>query len=306
MLAAFLTTIFFAFSAITARRTSKFFNGIEANFWRLSIATLLLASYAYFFGRGHAGAGFPVFFISGMVGFGLGDIAFFRALPCLGSRLSVLIVHCLAAPVASSLEWFWLGTTLTHRQVVCGLVILAGVAVALAPGRNQMSGTHHHRTGILFALIAAVCQGAGAVISRHGFNVGDLAREPVDGITAAYQRIIGGVLLCGVVLLFVKFRKIIADVACKRMSQSGRTAEKWERAGIWIFLNALCGPALGVSCYQWALKTVPTGIVLPIVALTPLVAIPLARWFEKDKAEPRSIVGGIIAVGGVIALAWSR
>ena len=30
--------------------------------------------------------------------------------------------------------------------------------------------------------------------------------------------------------------------------------------------NALCGPVLGVACFQWALRSTPAGIVQPIVA----------------------------------------
>ena len=41
-------------------------------------------------------------------------------------------------------------------------------------------------------------------------------------------------------------------------------------------VNTLGGPVLGVSCYQWALSTTPSGIVLPIVATVPLAVIPFA------------------------------
>jgi len=71
-------------------------------------------------------------------------------------------------------------------------------------------------------------------------------------------------------------------------------------------LNGLSGPALGVSCYQWALKTSPTGIVLPIVAITPVLIIPLSLVFEGERPSRRSIGGGIIAVLGAVALAMIR
>ena len=70
--------------------------------------------------------------------------------------------------------------------------------------------------------------------------------------------------------------------------------------------NAMLGPVLGVSCYQWALATTPSGIVLPIVATTPLVIIPLTYWFEGDRPSRRSLVGGIVAVAGVVALTLVR
>ena len=78
------------------------------------------------------------------------------------------------------------------------------------------------------------------------------------------------------------------------------------RAYLWIPLNALCGAVIGVSCYQWALATTPSGIVLPIVACTPLVIVPLSYWFDGEHPTRRSLVGGVIAVAGSIALALAR
>jgi len=69
-----------------------------------------------------------------------------------------------------------------------------------------------------------------------------------------------------------------------------------------VVVNTLGGPVLGVGCYQWALSTTPSGIVLPIVATLPLVVIPFAWRLEGDRPGGRSIIGGIIAVTGVIAL----
>jgi len=70
-----------------------------------------------------------------------------------------------------------------------------------------------------------------------------------------------------------------------------------------VVLNAIVGPALGVACFQWALSISPSGIVLPIVATTPVVTIPLAYWMDGDRPSLRSIVGGVIAVTGTVALA---
>src|ERR1039457_413017 len=71
---------------------------------------------------------------------------------------------------------------------------------------------------------------------------------------------------------------------------------------LWTLANGLAGPVAGVGCYQWALATTPSGVVLPIAATTPLVSIPIAFWLEGDRPTRRSIVGGVIAVAGCIVL----
>src|SRR5262249_13453412 len=89
MLPAFLTTILFAISAVSANRSTRLMGGIAANFWRISLATILLGLWAHTVGSGIAGKAFPCFLLSGCVGFGLGDLALYQALPRLGSRLSI-------------------------------------------------------------------------------------------------------------------------------------------------------------------------------------------------------------------------
>jgi drug/metabolite transporter (DMT)-like permease len=84
------------------------------------------------------------------------------------------------------------------------------------------------------------------------------------------------------------------------MSGAGRA--EWRKAWPWVIINVLGGPVIGVSCYQWALSTTPSGIVLPIVATVPLAVIPFAYRLEGDRPGWRSLAGGIIAVAGVIAL----
>ena len=83
-----MTTVLFSISAVCAQRTSTVLGGVEANFRRIVLATLLLAAWAHIFGQGIAGHAFPLFLWSGLLGFGLGDIALYQALPRLGSRLS--------------------------------------------------------------------------------------------------------------------------------------------------------------------------------------------------------------------------
>ena len=301
MLAAFLTTVLFSISAVSGNRTARLMGGTDANFWRLGFASVLLGLYAHLFGGALAGVAFPVFLVSGCIGFGIGDLALFQALPRLGSRVSVMLTLCLSSPLAAAMEWVWLGTGLTVAEILCGLIILAGVALALAPSGHLLVSRRPFWIGLTFGLVAALCQAYGAVLSRQAFALGRASGEDIDGITAAYQRILGGVLLTALSLLIVKRGAIAAAVA--NAADHAARREQWRRAWPWVLLNGLAGPALGVSCYQWALKTTPTGVVLPIVAITPLVIIPFSHYVEGERPTWRSLAGGVVAVAGAVALA---
>ncbi|MEO7413360.1 MAG: DMT family transporter [Opitutaceae bacterium] len=301
MVAAFLTTIFFSLSAIFANRSIAVVGPVRANLGRLFVALVLLAVYAHTTGGGLGGAGRDWFIFSGVVGMGLGDLASFAALPLLGSRLTVLMVQCLAVPMAMVAEWFWLGTTLRPSQVGWSFVILAGVLVALLPSRKNPPAVVVKRAGFVLGFLAACGQGLGAVISRKANALTALAGEPIDGITAAYQRIVGGFVLT---LIYFAMRSLLAKKTDAAPPKPSATPA-W-RGYLWITVNALCGAVIGVSCYQWALATTPSGIVLPIVATTPLVIVPLSYWLEGKKPAGRSFIGGVIAVAGVIALTLVR
>lgn len=308
MLAAFLTTIFFSLSAIFANRSIAVVGPVRANLGRLCVALIVLAAYAHTVGGGLSGAGRNWLLLSGVVGMGLGDLASFAALPRLGSRLTVLMTQCLAVPIAMLVEWMWLSTALRPSQVLWSFAILAGVLVALLPSKKDPPAVEVKPAGFIFGLLAACGQGVGAVISRQGNALTALAGEPVDGITAAYQRIVGGFVLT---VLYFAVRSLLPEkpvTAWVPETTPGplKPPLTW-RSYLWIPANALAGAVLGVSCYQWSLATTPSGIVLPIVATTPLVIIPLSYVLEKKKQPTRrSLLGGMIAVAGVIALTILR
>lgn len=298
MLASFLTTIFFSLSVIFAARSSRILGGPTANLGRICLATVLLAIWAHVFGVGLRGASLPWFFLSGVVGFGLGDMALFGALPRIGPRLAILLTQCLAAPIAAVAEWTWLGTTLRPVDLACAGVILGGVAIALAPDHGSDVDRRTFWIGVLFGGGSALGQALGAVLSRKANEVAVLTHFPIDGGTAAYQRIVGGVLMT--VFAFVLMRK------SRTAEEEARPPGRWRAAWPLVVANALAGPAIGVGCYQWALRTTASGIVLPIVATSPLVTIVLSFFLEGLRPTRRAVLGGLVAVAGAVALKMAQ
>jgi drug/metabolite transporter (DMT)-like permease len=306
MFPAFLTTLLFSISGVTAMRSTKFLPSLEANFWRLTLATLFLGLYAHTLGAGIGGPAFPWFVVSGFIGFGIGDIALYLAYPKLGSRLVVLIVHCVAAPLAAATEWLWLGVPMTGREAMASALILGGVATALYPDRKAGPALKTgFMAGVGFALIAAGGQGWGAVLSRRAFAVARDAGQSIDGLSAAYQRILAGIALSALTFLWIKTRRQPTTTSLPTPTPTSGPSNL-RKAAPWVLINSIAGPALGVGCFQWALATRGTGVVLPIVALTPLVIIPFSMWFEKERPTRRSLLGGLIAVSGAVLHAASH
>jgi drug/metabolite transporter (DMT)-like permease len=387
MFSAFLSTLLFSVSVVCGHRSAKLIGGSEANFWRLALAALFLGVWSFATGVGLGGAALPMFLLSGVVGIGVGDVGLFQTLPRLGSRLSLLLIHCLGAPCAALIEWLWLRTPLSPAQVLCGITILMGVGLALSPGRrietgktgkpvqkpqapaltqlklgvNENRDRREKVIGVLFAMLGAIGNAFGAVLSRKAYSIAHENQEIISGHDAAFQRIAGGLAVAGICLLLVKRdrfwvrardakeensklqtpssretsnSKLQSEAVVSSLpgsdslsggvigaleEQRARVAEsaalpsdlhrigqKWLKAGPWILANSFAGQTIGVSCMQKAFETTPTGLVLSIVATTPIVVMPLTYLFEGERPTKRSIAGGVVAVAGVVALVISR
>lgn len=289
MIASFLTVLLFACSITFAERSARLLGGMQANMARMALSLGFLALWAHTLGRGFGGPSLPWFLLSGMVGFGLGDLGLYLSLPRIGPRLAILLCQCLAAPMGAAIEWAWLGSRLSFQQMFFGAMILMGVAIAIAPEKASTPAIRNRFiSGTLLGIGAAIGQALGAVISRKAYHVAASVDWFIDGGTAAYERMLGGIVLTLAVFLCAP--------------RTPRSSAIWRTASPWIVLNALTGPTLGVAAYQWALATTQTGVVLAIVAMSPVATIPLAYWVSGERPSPRSILGGLVAVAAAIGL----
>lgn len=305
MLPAVLTAALFATSVILGHRAARLAGSLEANFWRVILASLFLALMAFTFGSGLSGGVVGWFALSGAVGVGLGDFAIYHALPRLGPRITSLFVQCLMAVFAALFEWMWLGTTFTWTQLVLSLMVLSGVVTALGTPDEIREHARTLRPGIALAAFGAAATAGGAVISRKAYDVLHAAGNELDGITAGFQRMLGGL---GISLLFYLLLRVVqhreGNDAEPRIFAIATPARR--KAWMWIIGNSLAGQTLGVSCMQWALSRTPAAQVLVIVAMTPILVIPLARIFEGERITLRAVIGSILAVAGVAGLILSR
>jgi drug/metabolite transporter (DMT)-like permease len=334
MLAALLTTGFFAVTAVFARRAALLLGATAANFWRLLLATAVLGAWTALAGRG-LGVAWGWFLLGGVAGFGLGGLAMFHSLPRAGSNLSTLTVQCGSVAVALVGEWLLLGTAPSGHQLVCIGAILAGVLLGLAPGGLPQFEPRQLRIGAALAALSACGQGAGQVFSRKAFAVALGLAAPVDPVTAAFERGVAGLLVAalalGAVWAWRRRRSARAGAGMGATCHKGLVGSAPSHAGSptlpygsptpsafrlqpsafspawhWVGLNALTGPVLGVVCLQWALRSTPAGVVQSVVALAPLLTAALAWRMGEAVPRWRYFVGAGLAVAATVALFWPR
>ena len=302
MTAAIITTFLFALSAVCGQRIAVEMGSLRANFWRLFIATALLGSMVLVFWPDSLHrTTFAWLFVSGIVGFGLGDIALFYAFERIGARLAILMNLCLAPIFAAIVEYLWLGNSLFSHQWVAVGVILFGVALSIHPTKTGRNTTHsgHFVPGIIAGIIAGFGQGCGAVISRRAQEAEAMIGIEVNGLSEAFQRVLAGFVVVAIVFAIRRPTRPPAKIITNNARLTPR------QLSFWILGSALFGPVIGVSCFQWALQSMESALVLSVVATTPILIIPMAWYLDGEHPPLKTLIGAIIAVQGVIYLQLS-
>ena len=307
MHAAVLTAFLFALTGVCAAQSSRLLGASRANAWRLVVALVILGGWAHGLGSGLGGRGFWWLLLAGGIGFGLGGWCVFQALRRVGSTLTLLIVDCGAAVVGSAIGWLCLGAALRPVEMLFVALILTGVVVGMTPGPIPALRRDALISGCVLAIAAGLFQAVSFNLSRHAFTLLKKAGEPVQPLGAAYQRLLGGCLVA--VLLYA------IGAALRKPSQTRRRPEAHAApfpdspfpAAVWVGLNALLGPVLGVTCMLWAISLVANpGLVQAVAASATLLTVPFAWRLEAARPRTPYFLGCLLALGGIAGLWLSR
>jgi drug/metabolite transporter (DMT)-like permease len=141
----------------------------------------------------------------------------------------------------------------------------------------------HRARGTWFAVVGALGQAAGLVLSRYG-------APSYDPFGATQIRTIAGVV--GFAVLFA---------ATGRWRRIG-TSLRDRRAVRHIVRGSFFGPFLGVSLGLLAAQRAGTGVASTIIATVPVLLIPVSIVVFHEKVTFREALGAIVAVMGVALL----
>jgi drug/metabolite transporter (DMT)-like permease len=262
------------------------FNLIRQGLVALLLAGIVLASGAMALPDGK---GIAVLALSGVVGILLGDTLNFAAVGRLGPRRAGAI-FALNAPMAAVLGWLVLGERLGGQAALGIGITVAGVALAImgrppqaAHRLEQQSG--RLRAGLMFGLLAALGQAAGALVARP-YMAGGL-----DPYVGSLIRVGASGLVMGIIATLP-----IAPPRPKAVTVTTL---------LLTALTALIGLLLGMTLFLYALKGAQTGIIATLSATSPVIILPLLWLRTGQRPSAKSWAGAALAVAG-LALIFTR
>ncbi len=223
--------------------------------------------------------------LSGVLGLVLGDAFLFQAFVWIGPRLSMLLM-ALHPAIATLLAWAFLGETLTPSQLFGIALTLSGIAWVVtergASANQPEADRKQYLLGLLFGLGAAAGQASGLVTAKPGL-AGDFPA------------------LSGTLIRMLTATTILWGYTLLR-GQAGatlRTLASRPQAIRYILAGSFTGPFLGVTFSLLAVQNAKVGIASTLMALPPILLLPIGRFLFKEKIGGRAIVGTLLAVAGV-------
>ncbi len=224
--------------------------------------------------------------VSGLVGFTFGDLCLYRSYLVLGPRLSTLMMS-LVPPLTALAGWLALGETLTPRDLLGMTLTVSGIAWAVLERTKPVAGNglggHVTPGGLLLGFGGALGQAGGLILSKIGMGT-------YNAFAATQIRVLAG--LTGYALLFFALgwwpnvRRGLADRKALGLSA----------------LGAFFGPFLAVTLALIAIRATVAGVAASIMALTPVLIIPLVVLLRGERVGPGGLAGAAVAVSGVALL----
>ncbi|MGB9847682.1 MAG: EamA family transporter, partial [Minisyncoccia bacterium] len=154
--------------------------------------------------------------------------------------------------------------------------------------RNGNQSDKINYSGLLFALLASIGQGIGLVFAKIAFMD---SSNSLNGFVATSVRLAASLSIL-----------LPASILMKKLKNPIDVFRKDLKALILTTGGSIAGPFLGITFSLIAISHTKVGIASTIMALPPVIMLPLVRYFYDEKLTYRSILGAFIAVTGVAIL----
>lgn len=218
--------------------------------------------------------------LSGILGIGFGDTAYFNALNCIGARRTLLL-ETLAPSLSALLALLFLQEHLSSTAWWGIGLTLAGVFWVVAE-RVPTAHTHFRPwRGLGFGLLAALGQSIGAVLSRAALSGTD-----INPLWSTLIRLMGGTIVLAIWAAVRQTpRELLKPVQSRRLFTV-------------VAGTAFMSTYLGIWLQQISLKYAATGVAQALTNTSPLFVLPIA-FCMGEKVSLRAILGVTVTLVGV-------
>ncbi|MFN4111150.1 MAG: DMT family transporter [Ignavibacteria bacterium] len=276
-----MTSLFFASAVVRI-------GSVQLNVTRQLIALFLLTSLIILTGVNFNLKPEQYFYLSlsGIVGLTFGDSFLFLAYREIGARISMLVMS-LSPAIAALLAYFFLFEKISLIGIIGICITLTGIMIVVYE-KNSSATTRINYVGLIFALFASIGQGTGLVLAKYAFN---LSQNSINGFVATTIRLAASLMiLFPISVLTGKFKNPI-QIFSK------------DKKALWLTIGgSIAGPFLGITFSLISISHTKVGIASTIMALPPIIMLPMVKYFYNEKLSLRSIFGAFIAVAGVAIL----
>jgi len=282
--AALGTALSWSFGSIFFTIASQEIGAFTVNRLRLTLALfLIMITHLLFFGRLFPpGTSLNWFWLglSGFIGFTIGDTFLFQSFVLLRPRSTMLLMS-LVPVFGAIIAWLFLKETISGLKILAGLITISGIIWAIWDKRKEDEKGSDYQLGIIFGLGAAFCQAFGLFASKKGLG------NNFPALSGNLIRVLTGTITIWLLPFFWRnLRKTLMRL-------------KEKRVGLAILGGAFFGPFLGVGLSLVAIQNTAIGIAATLMALPPVILIPLSHWIFKERITISAILGTLVAMTGV-------
>lgn len=283
-----LTAVVWASAVILFKKSGEDVHPIALNSFKNLLAIILLLPTIYIFGEGFSpdisGSEISLLLISGALGIGLADTFFFRSLNLLGAGLSS-IVDCLYSPSIIILSFFWLGESLNILQLFGVLMIISAVLTVSKSDQNGNISRRNLIEGILWGALAMATMAVGIVMIKPLLDT-----APFLWLTEI--RLIGGLLILGVIVLFHPKRK---QIMFPRLNRRGM---------VYLFSGSFIGAYMAMILWLGGMKFTKASIAAALNQTSNIFVFVFAAIFLKEPITARRTVGIVLGIAGVFIVTF--
>jgi len=229
---------------------------------------------------------------SGVVGIGIADTLYFRALNELGAGRMGIIGNTYS-PMVIVLSYIFLGERLTALQLAGFVLVSIGVWVAAWPRKlaaellpGVPAPTRHSARGLGYALLAVALMACAIVLVKRV-----LEAQPLFWVTGL--RMVGAIVA---MLLIAAWR---GEAEQLKPLAPGLP---WPK----LFIAAFVGQFVAMVLWLAGFKYTMASVAATLGETASIFILLLASMWLKEPLSRRSVVGVVLTFGGVCFMLWAR